>query len=365
MTHSLQHAVTYFSSYHIAVSRSKAFTQKKQWCDMNTPHSFQGSIPADAEMENIYLRSSSALLHRHTVFNPPPEISNMMTSTTHWMRANEDQMKNKKFGAFLEDAGECVVTRKHYADMVLRRTKVPKFFSADEALAAMRVNLIPADNNSSVQILNRHVNQFKSFANSLEKAEPQEAKINRHRMKTLIKAFDAMHENLIRDSNENLISDSNDSSCNVLNRHCEVPIMDLIDQFRETLSLFYPDGIEMTAEEKEESCEMLTEWKDTQFLRIATEVVGGAVIETQMLDFLLFEDWFTNVFVVTVSQTKDERLLTHTLRYIPHVKRRVGRPQMEMQHSSLHIGTAKAFSLVAPSDTRKRITLQDMEWTMY
>ena len=308
ITHSLQHAVTYFSSYHIAVIRRKAFTQKKQWCDMNAPHSFQGSIPADAEMVNIYLQLRSARRHCQTVFSPPPEISNMMTSTIQWKRVHDEQMKNKQFANYLDDAGARVITRKQDAQMLLRQIKTPIFFSAEEALDAMRVNLI---------------------------------------------------------------KDSSDSARDVLNRYCEIPIPDLIDQFRETLNLFYPDGIEMTTEEKEESCEMLIAWKDTHNLRITSECVGGTLVETQMLDFSLFDAWFTSVFMVTMSQLREERLLCHTLQYVPAVKRKVmnsrmrmpeGCPQTEMMHSNLHIDTSKALSLVipdglvAPSDSPKEIT---------
>jgi Ca2+/Na+ antiporter len=308
ITHSLQHAVTYFSSYHIAVSRRLAFIQKKEWRDMNAPHSFQGLIPANAEMVNINSQLRSARRHCQTVFSPPPEISDMMTSTIQWKRAHEEQMKNKQFANYLDDTGTCVITRKQDAQILLRQLETPIFFSAEEALAAMRVNLI---------------------------------------------------------------KDSSDSALDVLNRYCTVPIPDFIDQFRETLNLFYPDGIEMTTEEKEESCEMLIAWKDTQDLRITSECVGGALIETEILDFSLFDAWFTSVFVVIMSQLREERLLTHTLRYVPAVKRKVmnsrmrmpeGCPQTEMMHSNLHIDTSKALSLVipdglvAPSDSPKEIT---------
>ena len=157
----------------------------------------------------------------------------------------------------------------------------------------------------------------------------------------------------------NLIKDGSDSECDVLNSNCKVPIPDLVDQFKKTLNLFYPDGIEMTTEEKEESCEMLIAWKDTHNLRIASECVGGTLIETQMLDFLLFDEWFTNVFMVTMSQLREERLLTHTLRYVPNVKRRAlnswmsmpeGCPQTEMLDSNLHIEAVMALSLVTPEE---------------
>ena len=169
----------------------------------------------------------------------------------------------------------------------------------------------------------------------------------------------------------NLIKDCGDSSCDVLNRYCEIPIPDLIDQFKEMLNLFYPDGIEMTTEEKEESCEMLIAWKDTHNLRIASEFVDGALVETQMLDFLLFDAWFTNVFVVTMSQMREARLLTYTLRYVPNVKRKVlnswmsmpeGCPQTETLHSNLPVNTVTALSLatpdelVVPSDSPEDIT---------
>jgi uncharacterized protein YeaC (DUF1315 family) len=363
LTHSLQHAVTYFSSYHIAVSRIKTFTQRKQWCDMNTPHSFQGSIPADAEMENIHFLSSSAHRYCQTIFNIPPEISNMMTSTTNWKRAYKEQAKNKKFADSLEDAGARVITRKQDAKMTVRQIKTPIFFSAEEALDVIRLNLIKNSSNKTCEVLNKRIDQFKRFADSLQHAGAQDPDMNRRQMKTLIEAINAMRLNLIKDSS--------DSPCDELNKYCEVPIPDLVDQFRETMNLFYPDGIEMTTEEKEESCEMLTAWKDTHNLRITTEVIGGAIIETQMVDILLFDAWFTNVFVATMSEMREERLLNYTLRYVPKVKRKVlnswmrmpdGRSQPEMMDSNLQVKTMKVLSpvdpdeLEAPYDSPQEIT---------
>jgi hypothetical protein len=296
MTHSAQHAVTYFSSYHIAVSRSKAYTHKKQWCDMNTPHSFQGSIPADAAMENVHLQSNTLHRHNQTVFLPPPEISNMMTSTTHWKRAYEEQMKNNKFANSLEDAGARVITRTQDANINLRQMKILIFFGAAEALDAMRVRLITADSTSP---------------------------------------------------------------CEVFNRHCEVPVQDLIDEFRETLDTYYPDGIEMTGEERDEVCQMLVEWKDTQNLRIAIEFVGDTLFETQMLDFLLFEKWFMDTFAIAMHQVRNERLLSHTLRHIPSAKKRVlntamslieGSAQREVLHYDVHTKTMKGLSLINPDE---------------
>jgi hypothetical protein len=297
ITHSAQHAVTYFSSYHMAVSRSKAYTHKKQWRDMNSPHSFQGSIPAHAAMENVHLQSNTLHRHNQTVFLPPPEISNMMTSTTQWKRAYEEQMKNKKFAESLEDAGARVITRQQGANMNLRQMKTLIYFGEAEALDAMRAHLITADSSSP---------------------------------------------------------------CEVFNRHCEVPVQDLIDEFRDMLNLYFPDGIEMTGDEKEEVCQMLMEWKDKQNLRIAVEIICGTLFETQMLDFLLFEKWFLDTFATAMHQVRNERLLSHTLRHIPSVKKRErvqntttslieGCTQKEVLHSDVHIKTMKALSLVNPT----------------
>ena len=44
-------------------------------------------------------------------------------------------------------------------------------------------------------------------------------------MKILIEALAAIRVNLIKDSS--------DSACDVLNRYCEIPIRDLVDQFKE------------------------------------------------------------------------------------------------------------------------------------
>ena len=294
MTHSLQYVVTYCSNYHMAVSRSKAYSHKKQWCDMNTPHSFQGSIPAHGAMENIHLQPNAPHRHNKTVYLPPPEISNIMTSTTQWKRAYVEQTKNKKFADYLQDPGERVITKKQDKDTQLRQMKTLRHFEPADILNIMRVHLITADSTSS---------------------------------------------------------------CEVLNRHCEVSVEDLIDNLRETLKLFFPDGIEMTGEEREEACEMFVEWKNTQNLRVALEFLGDTIVETQMLDFLLFEKWFLGSFMATMHQIRTDRLLRHTLHHVPVVKKRAlstamslieGCAQKEVLHTDVHVKTMKALSLVRP-----------------
>lgn len=295
ITHSAQHVVTYFSSYHMAVSRSKAYTLKKQWCDMNTPHNFQGFISAHVATVSVPTQSSTSRPHVKTVFLPPPEISNMMTSTTHWKRAYEEQMKNKKFADSLKDVGACVIIRKQSANMKLRQMKTLVMFRAAEALDSMRVRLITADVTCSRE---------------------------------------------------------------VLNRYCEVPFLDLFEEFRKTLNLFYPDGVEMTGEEKVEACEKLVKWKDEQNLRVAIEIVESALFETQMVDFLLFEKWFLGTFATAMHQISNERLLRHTLHHVPSVKKRVlntatsrleGGTQRDVLHSDTVIKTMKALSLINPA----------------
>ena len=123
---------------------------------MNAPHSFQGSIPADAEMVNIYLQLNSAHRHCQTVISPPPEKSNMMTSTTQWKRAHEEEIKIKQFADHLDGAEARVITRKHNVKMTLCQIKTPIFFSAEEALDAMRVNLIK-DNMRGAEQAHRSV----------------------------------------------------------------------------------------------------------------------------------------------------------------------------------------------------------------
>lgn len=295
ITHSAQHVVTYFSSYHLAVSKSKAFTLKKQWCDMNTPHSFQGLIPARGATVNVHIQSNASRPHVKTVFLPPPEISNMMTSTTQWKSAYEEQMKNKKFAYSLEDVGARVITRKQNANMNLRQMKTLVLFGAAEALDAMRVHLITADVTCS---------------------------------------------------------------CEVLNRHCEVPVLGLFEEFRKMLNLFFPDGVEMTGEEKVEACESLVKWKNDQNLRVAIEIVGDTLFETQMVDFFLFEKWFLDTFATAMHQISNERLLRHTLHHVPSVKKRVlntvtspleGCIQREVMHSDVLIKTMKTLSLINPA----------------
>lgn len=290
--HSVQHAVTYFSSYHIAVSKSKAYSHKRQWRDMNAPNTFQGAIPALGEHEYIFLESNVSHRHRGGVFLPPSKISNMMTSTTQWKKAYDEQMKNKKFIGSLRDIGARVITRRQEANKNLREVKTLIYFEPEEVLDMLRVNLIKADSTTS---------------------------------------------------------------CEVLNRHCEVPLVELIEDFKEALHYFYPDGIEMTADEKEEAAELLVDWTDTQNLRIAVQIECGTLIEVQMLDFLLFDKWFSDTFMTVMYQIKDERLLNHTLRYVPSVKKRVlrtaaslieGFTQKEPEHPEGHVKKMKALSMV-------------------
>ena len=127
-------------------------------------------------------------------------------------------------------------------------------------------------------------------------------------------------------------------------------------EFRRILEDFHPDGMTLSDEAKEESCELFDIWKGEYFEfclasgRIQTEK------EDRMINFKLFEDWFSHDFMCTIHSNLSDRIFENIARS-PVLA--VTIKKKELDQESAH-STTNAVSWYAPPPAREKRTLGDL-----
>ena len=198
-----------------------------------------------------------------TVFLPPREISNMMISATKWKKIYADQqsnLKNRTFADMLTDTDQLVVVR---ADKMIKTTKSLKpaaIFDVFDVAAAVRTLIVTRQKPSD------RIESPQLF---------------------------------------------------------EVPVLELVAAFLDVLANFYPDGMAMTKEERDEVCELFHQWKKTQNVRVKIAFEEDSFKQCAMINFSKFEMWLATDVNNAVHNIMAARLVDNTLRSVPLIKRRV------------------------------------------
>ena len=143
------------------------------------------------------------------------------------------------------------------------------------------------------------------------------------------------------------------------------PEADFILEFRYILDVFYPDGMTLTDEAKEESCELFDIWKNEYFAWSDATTGGGTTStniqsEVRMINFKTFEDWFSNEFVFLIHSNLSDRIMDNITRspvLAVTVKNKV--KVKEVDEEALHC-TTNAVSWFAPPPARARRRLGDL-----
>ena len=119
---------------------------------------------------------------------------------------------------------------------------------------------------------------------------------------------------------------------------------DFAEEFRLILDVFYPDGMTLSDEAKEESCELFNIWKNENF--VWSNVTAGGTISThsevRMINFKMFEDWFSEEFVGAIHSNLSDRIMDNISRspvLAVTVKNKVNESDRERDDSIAHCTT--------------------------
>ena len=127
-------------------------------------------------------------------------------------------------------------------------------------------------------------------------------------------------------------------------------------EFRRILEDFHPDGMTLSDEAKEESRELFDIWKIEYFEfcrasgRIQTEK------EDKMINFKLFEDWFSRDFMCTIHSNLSDRIFENIARS-PVLAVTVKKKELDQESA---LSTTNAVSWYAPPPAREKRTLGDL-----
>ena len=103
----------------------------------------------------------------------------------------------------------------------------------------------------------------------------------------------------------------------------EVTVDDLHNEFRKSLQTFYPNGVVMSEMEQTEASELFSTWKETQNQHFSIVYCDNVCSSTRMINFENFEKWFMNELVLILENNISNRLLDHTIRLSPCMRKRI------------------------------------------
>ena len=122
------------------------------------------------------------------------------------------------------------------------------------------------------------------------------------------------------------------------------PECDFTEEFRLILDVFYPDGMTLSNEAKEESCELFNIWKN-EYFEWSNATTGGTMSthsEVRMISFKLFEDWFSHEFVGAIHSNLSDRIMDNISRssvLAVTVKKKVNESGRDRDDSIAHCTT--------------------------
>ena len=121
---------------------------------------------------------------------------------------------------------------------------------------------------------------------------------------TLMRSQLSQHENIGKRKQTRILQmDSNEDS---------FPESEFTEEFSRILDVFYPDGMTLSNEAKEESCELFDIWKNEYFEW--SQASGAIQSEVRMINFKLFEEWFSNDFVSAIHSNLSDRIMDNISR---------------------------------------------------
>ena len=91
-----------------------------------------------------------------------------------------------------------------------------------------------------------------------------------------------------------------------------VSVEKLREAFEEIMEVFYPDGIPLSDAERTEAADLFKRWKERDCPK--------GLPSAQSVSMLAFEEWFMQEFMCVFRSTLSERLVDHSLRYVPDHK---------------------------------------------
>ena len=255
-----QHGISWLS-FEKQLNNTKQKRIDKIWGLMNAPQCTQVHTvnPPDSAERFPFSRKSS-MSARNSSFLPPTKITDMMTSSSQWK------------ALYLERQNHLI------------SNSTPDSNTTPSATAGTS-----ADAAIVLPILTRPV----SYRSS------------RRKVSTLF-VFDA-RDLLTRLKLQLVVGKKND----------EVSVEKLRDAFEEMIEVFYPDGIPLSDVERSEASDLFKRWKDRDSLDDPKGVTS-----VQCVSMLAFEEWFMQEFMCVFRSTLPERLVDHSLRYIPDHKQR-------------------------------------------
>ena len=261
-----QHGISWLS-FEKQLNNTKQKRIDKIWGLMNAPQCTQVHVVNTPESaERFPFSRKSSMSARNSSFLPPTKITDMMTSSSQWK------------ALYLE--------RQNH----LNSNTTPDSNTAPNATATATGATAGTSADALVlPIVTRPV----SYRSS------------RRKVSTLF-VFDA-RDLLTRLKLQLVVGKKND----------EVSVEKLRDAFEEMIEVFYPDGIPLSDVERSEASDLFKRWKDRDSLDSPKEVTS-----VQCVSMLAFEEWFMQEFMCVFRSTLPERLVDHSLRYIPDHKQR-------------------------------------------
>ena len=262
-----QHGISWLS-FEKQLNNTKQKRIDKIWGLMNAPQCTQVHTvnPPDSAERFPFSRKSS-MSARNSSFLPPTKITDMMTSSSQWKALYLERQNQNNFNS--------------------NNTNDPNTTATATASAGGTAGA-DADAAIVLPIVTRPV----SYRSS------------RRKVSTLF-VFDA-RDLLIRLKLQLVVGKKND----------EVSVEKLRDAFEEIIEVFYPDGIPLSDVERSEASDLFKRWKDRD-----SDCPKG-VTSVQCVSMLAFEEWFMQEFMCVFRSTLPERLVDHSLRYVPDHKQR-------------------------------------------
>lgn len=253
-TYALQSIVAFFSHHHLVERRAHEQLIRVTWRSMNMPQTAQGSVPV------LLPRSCNSSGSR---LQPGPRT----------LLKKMNSFKTSKFTPVLVACEEASTPALESMSIEVDDGDVDKTADTDiHAMLGTQLDMLGAPEG---------VVAVESRLNSLIIFETEEA-------------LSMMRRKL------NLNNGGRGSRTALT----DVVAADLMEEFKEVLEIFYPDGVAMTEVEKEEACKLFGLWRDKQNTRNNVSFVDD---DPPMANFPQFESWFSVNLIRTMHSVKTER----------------------------------------------------------
>ena len=277
--HSIQNTATYTSFQYIAHEKQRRRVEISQWRDMNTILPHQGHVQIEKKGYNDeYAQTSNAdSCPPSPSFVPPKIIVDMMIPETSWKRRRSSNFPLLQIDKKIDQTG---IINKNVKSVTLKEN-VKK--GKDERILIQKTGM-----------------KKKAYVRPSTTLCDAKKAMYTMRLKLHPTVTESEHE-----------------------KYLDVPVLDLLDEFEELMTVFAPDGILMTETERSEAVDFFNEWKDSLVLRVKVNRVGDAVVYSQMINFSHFEKWFITDFMSTMHGIVVDRFVDHTLRFGPYFKMKV------------------------------------------